>query len=191
MTFLSCPLRSIAGLGSRPSRLTPVRWRDLSEGRPRGRLCGPGAVGGCGSGVLNLVEFVEEATSLFFIGGVPPFNKCEPVGAAESGHQNSLLALLLCAVLVAGRRDADGELGVDLGTVVGGEAEAVKCLVAVLIEPEAVSERVDRLAAAAKIGKNALTGLALDALAFDQLSDEHATYVVAVGAAPPPDEHIF
>jgi hypothetical protein len=34
-------------------------------------------------------------------------------------------------------------------------------------------------------------GFAVHALASDQLGDEHATYVVAVGAAPPPDVHAY
>jgi hypothetical protein len=149
--------------------------------------CGLCAVGG--AGFFSLVEFVEEAASLFFIGGVPPFNECEPVGAAKSGHQNIPLALPQGTLRIAGPRDAGGDLSVDPGAIVWGEGQAVEHPVAAIVEPEAVPGRVDRLATGAKVSKEARVRLAVDALAFDQLPDEHATYVVAVAAAPPRDEH--
>jgi hypothetical protein len=145
------------------------------------------AVGGPGAGFFGFPELVEEAASLLFVGGVPPFNKREAVGAAEGGHQDSPLAPPLRAILIAEGRDADGELGLDFGAIFGREGHAVERLFAALVEPEAVAQRVDRLAAGAEVGKDALAGLAVDAFAFDKLGDEHATtFVVAVD---PPDEH--
>jgi hypothetical protein len=145
------------------------------------------AAGGRGSGFFSFAERVEEAAALFFVGGVPPFNAREPVWAAESGDQDSPLALPLRVLLVAEGREAGGELGVDFCAIFGREGQTVERLFAALVEPEAVTQRIDRLAAAAEVGKDALAGLAVDAFAFHKLGDEHATtFVVSVD---PPDEH--
>jgi hypothetical protein len=119
-------------------------------------------VGRRGTDFFSFTEFVEEAASLLFIGGVPPFNKREPVGAAEPGHQNIPLALLLRAVLIAEARNPGGEMAVDLGAVIWGEGEAVEHSVAALVEPE--TQHVNWFAAGAKVGKEARAGLAVGAL---------------------------
>jgi hypothetical protein len=170
--------------GREPPLLVSITIGSVRINRAPKRSC---AAGGRGSGFFSFTELVEEAASLFFVGGVPPFNAREPVGAAESGHQDSPLALPLRVLLVAEGREAGRELSGDLGAIFGREGQAVERPFATLIEPEAVPQRVNRLAAAAEVGKDTLAGLAVDAFAFDKLGDAHATtFVVAVD---PPDEH--
>lgn len=70
----------------------------------------------------------EEAALFGFAGRVPGVDeRGEPVGGSEGCG----------ALLVAGARDVGGELGVDLGAVVGIEGEAVEDVVAPLVEPDA------------------------------------------------------
>jgi len=149
--------------------------------------CGLCTTGGYDSGFFSLAEFVEEAASLRFIDGVPPFNEREPVGPAESGNQDIPLTLPQRALRVARARDPGSEVGVYLGAIFGGEGKPVEHWVAVLIEPEPVPECVDRLAAGAEMGKDALAGLAVDAFAFDKLGNEHAA--TSAVAANPLDVH--
>jgi hypothetical protein len=123
-----------------------------------------------GRSFFGFAEFVEEAASLVFMDGGPPSNGREPVGAAESGHQDSPLALPQRALRIARAGDTGGELGVDFGAIFGREGQAVEHLFAALVEPEATPWRVDRLAAGAEVGKQARADLAIDAFAFGRLS---------------------
>jgi hypothetical protein len=52
-----------------------------------------------------------------------------------------------------------------------------------------MSQRVDRLTAGAEVGTDALARLAVDSLAFDKLSDEHAPVFAVAVAADPLDIH--
>jgi hypothetical protein len=113
------------------------------------------------------------------------FGETRPSGRAKLPFR-MVLGLPLSAVLIAEGRDADGELGIDLCAVFRREGEAVEHLFAALVEPKSVPQGVDRLAASANVDKKALAGLAV---AFDKLSDEHATAFALAVAADPPDVH--
>src|SRR5215469_13923269 len=90
---------------------------------------------------------------------------------------------------VAGATNAGCELSVNLGAIFGAKGKAVEHLVAMLAEPESVPQGVDGLAAGAEVGKVELSGLAIDALAFNKLGDKHTTTFLVAIAADPLDVH--
>jgi hypothetical protein len=86
------------------------------------------------SGFFGLVEFVEEAPSLLFIGGAPPFNECEPVRGGQiwpSRWPSRAATMRAPRRLRRGMRVAS-RVSI-LARFDGGEGKAVEHLVAALL----------------------------------------------------------
>jgi hypothetical protein len=80
-------------------------------------------------------------------------------------------------------------MGVNLSAIFGGKGKAIEHLVAMLVKPEPVAQRVDRLAAGAEVGKVELSRPTIEALAFNKLGDKHATTFLVAITADPLDVH--